>query len=103
MKLKDSTVNPFGMTAELLFGLIIADQVWKENGKELVVTSLNDGKHSVTSLHYSGNAADLRTRYFSDPELIAGLLREKLQNTDYDVVVESGHIHFEYQPKRKKS
>ena len=103
MKLKKG-VTPNGLMPQLLLALMVADQVWADNGQELVVTSLNDSKHSRTSLHYAGCAADLRTRYF-DPdqvETIAELLREALGNCpDYDVVVESDHIHLEWQPKRR--
>ncbi len=100
MRLKTG-VNTFGLRPELLLGLMVADAVWREHGRELVVTSLNDGRHSKTSLHYAGCAADLRTRYFHDVERVAADLRDALgYNPDYDVVEERDHIHFEYQPKR---
>lgn len=95
-------VNPFGIRPELLLALMVADQVWRNHGQELVVTSLNDSRHSRTSLHYAGAAADLRTHYFTDKikALVAAELREALgQNPDYDVVLESDHIHIEFQPK----
>lgn len=95
-------VNPFGIKPELSIALYIASEVWKKLGKELVVTSLNDGKHSKTSLHYYGCAADLRTHYFNEDEKLqaAAMLRSALgNNSDFDVVVESTHIHLEYQPK----
>ena len=101
MKFKPGT-NPAGLRPELLIALMIADTVWSEKGKELVVTSLNDSKHSRGSLHFSGAAADLRTRYFSDEQKqsAASELKDRLGfNPDYDVVVESDHIHLEYQPK----
>ena len=99
MKIK-SGVNPFGVRNEITIALLVADGVWRDNGQELVVTSLNDSKHSRESLHYAGAAADLRTRYFSNPESVAQQLREALgNNPDYDVVVEKDHIHLEHQPK----
>ena len=102
MKLKDSTVKIQGITTELLFGLIIAGQVYKDNGQELVITSLNDGSHSETSLHYSGNGADLRTNYFTNEQTlsVAKTIKERL-GIDYDVVIESNHIHLEYQPRKR--
>ena len=105
MKLKNG-VNPFGIKPELLLALNIADRVWLDHGQELVVTSLNDSRHSRTSLHYAGCAADLRTRYFSENEkvIVADELRQALGgNKDFDVIVESTHIHIEYQPKYRGS
>jgi hypothetical protein len=102
MKFKEG-VNPFGIRPELMIGLIIIDNIYKNFGPELVVTSINDSKHSLTSLHYSGQAADLRTHYFTGAtqvSLVAEAIRDALgRNPDYDVVIEKDHIHFEYQPK----
>jgi hypothetical protein len=103
MQLKTG-VRPTGLRPELLLALIVAAEVWKSLDEELVITSLNDSKHSATSLHYDGRAADLRTNYFTDEEKqhAAAKLRSALgSNPDYDVVVESDHIHLEYQPKRR--
>jgi hypothetical protein len=97
-------VNPAGIRPELLVALIVANGVWAKHGEELVVTSLNDSKHSKTSLHYAGQGADLRTRYFSNEEAeeVAQDLRDALGNSpDYDIIVESNHIHMEWQPKRR--
>lgn len=103
MRLKEG-VNPFGIRPELMMALLVADEVWKDFGENLVVTSINDSKHSDTSLHYAGQAADLRTRHWSP--LVASDAASKLReylggNPDYDVIVEKTHIHLEYQPKRK--
>lgn len=99
MKFKPG-INTTRVQPELNLGLFVADGVWRGHGHELVITSLNDGKHSRTSLHYAGQAVDLRTNYFSDPHLVAADLRAALgENPDYDVVVEETHIHFEWQPK----
>ena len=68
--------------------------------KTVVITSAKDGKHSRTSLHYSGNAIDLRTRHLVEGEAdkILLLLREWLTD-EFDVVLEEDHIHLEFQPK----
>jgi hypothetical protein len=102
MELKNGTVKIQGITTELLFGLFVADYVWKTYDKELVITSLNDGKHSKLSSHYSGNAADLRINYFkpTDKFLIGKTLQRKL-GIDYDVIIEKDHIHLQYKPKRR--
>ena len=94
-------VNIQGMSTELLFGLNVADAVYKELGYELTVTSVLDGRHSLTSLHYAGNAADLRTRGISNPQAIVDMLKARL-GVNFDVLLESNHIHIEYQPRRPK-
>lgn len=96
-------VDPRGIRSELVLALFVASGVYSRYGQELVVTSLNDSKHSYGSLHYSGAAADLRTHYFAEGvvEEVAKDLREALGDFDnFDVVVEKTHIHLEYQPKR---
>jgi hypothetical protein len=102
MKLKDSSVRIQGIVPELAFALVVADAIWTKQGHELVITSLNDGKHGTTSLHYAGSAADLRTNYFNNAEIefVAQKLRDAL-GIDFDVIVEKNHIHLEYQPKRR--
>ncbi len=100
MRIKDSSVKIQGISTELLFALIVADQVYKETGQELVITSLNDGKHSVTSLHYSGNAGDVRIYRDGKDQQRRDMIKERL-GIDYDVILEGNHIHIEYQPRRR--
>jgi hypothetical protein len=68
--------------------------------KTAVITSAKDGRHKRGSLHYSGNAIDLRTRHLvaGEPEKILLLLREWLTD-EFDVILEKDHIHLEFQPK----
>ena len=85
-----------GIRPELLLAIQVADGVYTSLGKELVITSLLDGTHSNTSLHYTGCGVDFRTRYFTESDAkkaqndIAGRL-----TSDYDVILESNHIHCE--------
>jgi len=74
--------------------------------KEAVITSANDGKeHRRGSLHYSGNAIDLRVRHLVEGEAVRIHLLIKTSLTDeYDVLHEhigtdEEHIHIEFQPK----
>jgi hypothetical protein len=100
MKLK-AGVKVTGLAPEMALALQIAAGVYRRFGHELVVTSLLDGRHSATSLHYVGHAADLRIRDI--PAAIHQDIVRELKaslTTDYDVVLESDHIHLEYQPKR---
>ena len=87
-------------SAQILFAAVVANEVFHEYGRELVITSGTDGKHSRTSLHYRGDAIDLRTREFDESVVqdVADTIAERL-GPDFDVVVETTHIHLEYQPK----
>jgi hypothetical protein len=70
-------------------------------GKGCTITSVTDSKHGRSSLHYTGQAIDYRTRHLSEAEktsllnLISGALHE-----EFDVILESDHLHVEFQPKR---
>ena len=89
-----------GMRTELLAALNVADNIWRDFGQELWVTSIADGKHSTTSLHYAGSAADLRSHYFL-PDVkrkVCNALKRALPK-DFDVVQEPTHIHLEFQPR----
>lgn len=69
-------------------------------GKNLVVTSTNDGKHMKNSFHYKDLAFDMRIWYLSASERkeIIAKARKKL-GKDYDIVLEKTHIHVEYDKK----
>lgn len=97
--LKDDTVNPIGMRPELILAVMAAKDVYDNLGVDFVITSINDGKHSQTSLHYAGCAFDLRIWNIENPVRVANNIRAKL-NIHYDVVLEPTHIHIEYQPRR---
>ena len=93
-------VRALGIKPELLLALIIVDGVFQKNGYEVVITSLMDGKHSRTSLHYAGCAADVRSKTIpvEDHQKLATQCRGAL-GKDYDFIVESNHFHLESQPK----
>jgi len=99
MKIKKG-IKINGLKPEMLLGIFIAKSIYDKWDKELVITEITGGKHSFASLHYSGNAVDIRTNYFTDLEkdLVAKDLKEALSE-NYDVVVEKTHIHIEFQPK----
>jgi len=100
-------VKPKGIKLETIRGLVVCAAVFRDYGKRFTVTSLNDGRHMRGSKHYSGEGWDARSRdeapgyaQWSDDEKrhIAQACRNRL-GKDYDVVVESNHFHFEYDPK----
>lgn len=66
-------------------------------GYDLIITSAYEGTHSPSSLHYSNEAVDV-----DDPpdhkEEITRKIKDSL-GRDFDVVLESDHIHIEYDPK----
>ena len=96
MKLKPG-VRLHGLKPEILFALTVLDRLWPT---EMVVTSLIDGAHGRGSLHYVGQAADIRVRDL-EPEEIAAVVREAKAalGADFDVVLEPSHLHVEFQPK----
>ena len=86
---------------EVVLALGPATDIYDEHGLDLVVTSVCDGAHSMTSLHYIGHAVDLRTRGIPAASVTA--IVQKLGDAlgaEYDVVLEPDHIHLEWQPKR---
>jgi len=96
MRLKEG-VKLAGIQPEIVLALQIAEQIYKDYGVELVVTSLLDGKHSSpNSLHYVGKAADLRTRDIlaNRREEIRKKLADALGN-EFDVILEADHYHIE--------
>jgi hypothetical protein len=99
MRIKDDSVNIWGLEVCMQRVLKEADKLWKEYGQELVVTSARDSMHSAGSLHYYGRAVDLRSRYFSDADKasVAEDLADIL-GSDYDVITHKSHIHVEHQP-----
>jgi hypothetical protein len=88
---------------EIIFAIQMAEVISKEQfNKEIVVTSVLDSVHSKGSLHYGGNACDLRSYIYSEEEI--GKFITILKNTvgkDYDIIFEPepAHIHIEYDPK----
>lgn len=96
--LKDETIDINGLDAVMLYPLMCAARVWQRQGvRNVVITSARDGEHMKNSKHYDGHALDLRTRTLPDPKLAAELLQNKVGD-QYDVVLESDHIHVEFDP-----
>jgi len=93
-------VKANGMKPEILFAIMVADQIYSECGAECVITEITGGKHGHQSLHYVGYAVDLRTRHLTGEQAASIVSDLKSALTDeYDVILESNHIHIEFQPK----
>ena len=100
IKLKDDSVDPANLSTQCLLAIVVVEQVLADYDSNLTITSLNDAKHSETSLHYRGDAFDVRV--WDVPDMtkdVAEDIRDCL-NRHWDVVVEEDHIHVEYQPRR---
>ena len=100
-----ANVDPIGVQPELLLAVMIANEVCKDLFTELVITSMNDSKHSRTSLHYAGAAFDMRTvgHGLMSPELAKTVFKQlrAALTTDYDVLLEKDHLHIEWQRRRR--
>lgn len=99
-----SGVKLTGMTPQIVLAMMIADDLYKRYGQELVVTSVTDSTHGADSKHYEGNGFDCRTSYFtlSSQKTIVEKLKERLDES-YDIVLEKDHIHIEYDPIYEKA
>jgi uncharacterized protein YcbK (DUF882 family) len=90
-----------GIRAEIVMALTITADVFRDVANaELIVTEITGGTHGRGSLHYVGQAADIRSRNLTKSQQTNVVLemRERL-GENYDVILESTHIHLEFQPK----
>ena len=80
--------------------LWVTGSVYEKHDVECVITSGVEGVHGRSSEHFKGDAVDFRTRHLT-PEQEANIsseVRDRLGD-DFDVVLESDHLHVEYDPK----
>jgi hypothetical protein len=101
-------IDGTGVKPELIFNLFLAEPAYQKRARPMVVTSLVRPSGGLgESLHPSGLAADLRIRSIdetwpgglweiTDVEELAAEIRELCPQCQ--IVVESDHIHMEYQP-----
>jgi hypothetical protein len=90
-----------GMRPEILLAAVAAERVYEKAGFECMITSCVEGQHMAGSLHYKGAAIDLRTKNVPHPAELKQIVDRIKQclGVDYDVVVETDHLHIEYDPK----
>lgn len=100
------TVNRQGVQPCIYWAIGIAEMIYREAGFICVVTSMTDShENRPNSLHHKGLAVDLRTRHLPAEirQKVAGSLKAILDPLGFDVVLESDHIHMEYDPKGKET
>lgn len=100
--LKDG-VDIRGIRPELVLGLLIVTDTFRELGVTCTLTAIRDGKHMDGSLHYQGAAADIRlasryTRTESTDRKLLDALRPRL-GKQFDFLLETDHFHLEFDPK----
>lgn len=98
--ISDDSVKPHTVQA-IALGFIICSQVLEFFGCDCRLTSLDDKKHGRNSLHNIGHAWDIGIKDFPsviNPKDVVIELKKRL-GRHYDVVLESDHIHVEYQPR----
>ncbi len=90
-----------GIRPEILLAAVAATEVYKAAGHDLTITACLDGKHTTGSLHYAGAAIDIRTRDLppADVPKVMAQIKECVGG-DFDVLLETDHIHIEFQPKQ---
>lgn len=89
-----------GVQPQLILAFVVACAVYARHKSECWITSASDGTHGPTSLHYQGLALDLRTRHVP-PDALAPLHADLASalGEQFDVVLESDHLHVEFDPK----
>lgn len=108
-------INIDKLTPQMALAHVEVKGIYNEYGFPCTLTSGNDGTHSATSRHYSGNALDYRTRIIKD-QSVQEHLRDDVffelngfkyadrfspDNAPYkqfDVVLHGTHLHVEYDP-----
>ncbi|MGW8178735.1 MAG: hypothetical protein ACWGQW_08235 [bacterium] len=88
-----------GIRPEILIAWIVAGSVYQAFNVDCIMTE-GTGNH-VTGLHPQGLAIDLRIRQFSSraQAQMAYTKIKDLLGPLYDCVLESDHMHIEYDPK----
>ena len=102
--MSDITIKPGvsikGLEVQAAIAFLVACSIYRKYGYTCRLTSGTEGKHSPGSLHYVGLAIDLGI--LTIPKQMTETIYREITNSlgaEYDVVLESDHIHIEYQPK----
>lgn len=93
-----------GTQPEILLALMVIHSIMDSLHLPCIVTSGHDTNlHKSNSLHYKGLALDIRLPSFYNPSPnLDSSVVESIKNalgSEYDVVLETNHIHVEFDPK----
>lgn len=90
----------FGLTPAMMFGVLVAERGFAKYGFDTEITCGSNGTHSKGSEHYVGNAIDFRIRHvpITAQITVVQYIKDALGD-DFDVILESDHLHIEYDPK----
>lgn len=96
-----------GIKSEILLGAAIANDTWKEmnTGLPFVITTCVDGTHKTGSLHYAGQAIDIRTHGLTQEQMNDFIIAlRQAAGSDFDAIIEepgtpNEHAHMEFDPK----
>lgn len=90
-----------GIRPHLLHIMEVASTIYYQMGYYMTVTSVMDGKHKLGSLHYQGLAFDTRTYdvNIEHREPLYLKLKNTLEPMGCDVILETDHIHIEFDIK----
>jgi len=105
-------VSLAGVKPPLLYKLRPMSYLWfaffDDDQDGITITSgsegyAGDGVHGSHSLHYTGNAIDLRVKDVDSERAGREFCRSLifLLGIDYDIVFEGDHIHVEYDPESR--
>lgn len=94
-------VKLHGLVPQVLLALRTLEELYAREGWGLVITSGVEGTHKRQSAHYSGRAIDIRTNNLPTTVDLKKLVADAQTalGVDFDVVLESDHIHLEWDPK----
>lgn len=103
MKLKQG-VEAKDIRPEILLGAVIVESAAQKvlgNDYVMTITSIKDGRHRSDSLHYKGLAVDIRINDMGGLENVNKILQlaADFLGNEFDIVLESDHIHLEFDPK----
>lgn len=93
-----------GLSSAMVLAANLLAGLFNRLGFEFVITSGVEGIHARASLHFSGNAIDIRSNVIPSARRaeVLGLMKSELgaPDSDYDVILEIDHYHVEFQPKK---
>lgn len=102
---KDDSVSLADLRPQMAIVIQNVTGILASHGLYAMITSGNDSRHSLTSLHWSGAALDFRSHHIPR-EILDRVVRriDRSLGLHFDVLLEqrdqeNEHLHIEYQPR----